>query len=122
MTDFAKHLLFSAIFGVQAGGNSGPDNIAKCGNDLQQAHALALTINQTRAATPSVVSPALSQAIATSLQVGDTEEAALLIVLANSVNLSSAVPIVAQGFREVRPYSCSSSLSDCLFFPKLCSW
>ena len=98
MTDFAQHLLFSAILGVQAGGKSGPDNIAKSANDLQQAQALALMLNQTRTATPSVVSSALSQAIAMSLQVGDIEEAALLIVLANSVNPSSAVPIVAQGF------------------------
>lgn len=100
-TDAGQRLLFSAFLGAQAGGKSGVDNIAKSGNDLQQAHALALTIEQSRL-TPEEVSSALSQAIAAATEsaimfsIKETEPAALLIETASTVNNSAAVSVVAQ--------------------------
>ena len=93
------------MFGVQAGGNSGPDNHAHSSNDVQQAQALSLTINKSTLA-PAEVSSSLSQAIAAAMESAMEstiryESAALLIATANTVNVSAAVPLVAQAFRQV---------------------
>lgn len=109
-TDAVQRLLFSALLGVQVGGHSGLDNKAHSSSDLQQAHALAVTINQS-ALAPADVSLCLSQAIAAAME-SSIEAAALLIETANIVNSSAAVPVVAQAFRQVTMCSMVSRLLD----------
>ena len=109
-TDVGQRLLFSAKLGVQAGGHSGSDNTAHSSNDLQQAHALAATIGQSTLA-PAKISSSLSQAIAAAME-SSIEPAALLVETANIVNRSSAVPVVAQAFRQVTMCSAISDLLD----------